>query len=81
VAQNYHDYLNRTPNQAEVNYWVDQFVNHHFSNEELIQGFVGSDENFGQHGSNINCWLFYAYPEVLHRDPDVGGYGALLVSL
>ncbi len=45
----YQKYLGRTAGQSEVDYWVDQFVHHGTSSEDVVTGFVSSDEYFGKH--------------------------------
>ena len=34
-----------------LSYWVDQFAHHGQTNEDLITGFVASDEYFKEHTS------------------------------
>jgi RHS repeat-associated protein len=49
IFVNYEKYLGRTPDAAGLSFWLDQFVNHGKSNEDLITGFVASDEYFREH--------------------------------
>ena len=39
-------YLGRSAADSEVEYWVDQFVHHGQTNEDLVSGFVSADEYF-----------------------------------
>jgi hypothetical protein len=39
-------YLHRQPDQAGLSFWSDQFINHGKTNEDLITGFIASDEYF-----------------------------------
>jgi hypothetical protein len=45
----YQKYLGRTAGQSEIDYWVDQFVHHGKTNEDVVTGFVGSDEYYRKH--------------------------------
>ncbi|HET6879085.1 MAG TPA: DUF4214 domain-containing protein, partial [Pirellulales bacterium] len=45
VAGDYDHYLHRLPDQQGIDYWVNQFAQG-LSNEDLIAGFVASDEYF-----------------------------------
>jgi hypothetical protein len=73
VAEDYQRYLGREPATAEVNLWVDLFVNHGARNEQVIGGFVGSPEYFQRHYNDARDWLFSAYQDILGRAPDDAG--------
>jgi Domain of unknown function (DUF4214) len=49
------------------------FESNTYSNEQVIAGFIGSQEYFQDHGNNIVDWIFAAYNAVLNREPDVSG--------
>jgi hypothetical protein len=46
VENDYVRYLLRPADAGGLAYWTDQFVNHGRTNEELITGFLASDEYF-----------------------------------
>jgi hypothetical protein len=46
ITLDYQTYLGRTPDANGLSYWLDQFVRHGQTNENLITGFVASDEYF-----------------------------------
>jgi streptogramin lyase len=73
VTADYQRYLGRAPSVDEVAYWVDQFVNHGQTNEDLIAGFVGSVEYFYRHYGNVPDYLQSVYADVLNRSPDAAG--------
>ena len=49
VRDDYETYLDRLPAPSEVNYWVSQFEQG-VNNENVVAGFVASDEYFETHG-------------------------------
>ncbi len=70
VRQNYLTYLGRSPSQAEVNSWVDQFINHGLTSEAMAAGFAGSPEyfrNVTKGNGNIVRWLDALFADVYHR--------------
>src|SRR5262249_4200708 len=62
-------FLGRPPSPAEVAGWVGAFENG-TSNEDIIAGFIGSAENFGLQGNNIDAWVEAAYQDGLGRPAD-----------
>jgi hypothetical protein len=48
VTNDYQHYLSRSPDLTGLDFWSDQFINHGRTNEDLIAGFIGSDEYFQQ---------------------------------
>ena len=50
VADDYMHYLGRLPDQQGIDYWVNQFA-HGLTNEDVITGFVASDEYYQKHTS------------------------------
>jgi hypothetical protein len=70
VLADYQRFLARTPAQSEIDFWVDQFVNHGVANEGVMAGFVASAEYFQQHYNDASDWLFGAYQDTLGRPPD-----------
>jgi hypothetical protein len=62
VRADYLTFLDRTPAQAEVDYWVKQFASG-LTNENLVAGFLSSVEYFNQEAkgqSNKVDWLLSA---------------------
>jgi RHS repeat-associated protein len=51
ITADYLKYLGRVPDGAGLSFWLDQFVNHGKTNEDLITGFLASDEYFAKHTS------------------------------
>jgi RHS repeat-associated protein len=49
IFANYEKYLGRSPDAAGLAFWLDQFANHGKTNEDLITGFVASDEYYRDH--------------------------------
>ncbi len=56
VTADYLQFLGRAPSQAEVDGWVGAFASGLASNEDVVAGFVGSDEFFHKHGDNPQDW-------------------------
>jgi hypothetical protein len=73
VLADYQKVLGPTPAQAEIDYWVDQFVNRGMTNEGVIAGFVGSAEYYQDHYNDATYWLYRAYQAILGRSPDSAG--------
>jgi hypothetical protein len=46
VMGNYLKYLGRAAGQSEIDYWIDQFVHHGKTNEDVVTGFVSSEEYY-----------------------------------
>jgi hypothetical protein len=44
----YNKYLGRGAGQSEIDYWVDQFINHGQTNEDVVTGFVSSNEYYNR---------------------------------
>jgi len=49
VTGDYQTFLGRSPDQAGINYWVSEFAQGLMTNEDVIAGFVASDEFFSKH--------------------------------
>lgn len=49
IGADYQKYLGRQADPGGLAYWLDQFVNHGQTNEDVITGFVASDEYFMTH--------------------------------
>jgi uncharacterized repeat protein (TIGR03803 family) len=73
VGADYTRYLGRSGSSTEIAYWVNLFQTG-YTNEQVIAGFVGSQEFFQNHGSNIVDWLFADYKATLNRLPDLTGF-------
>jgi hypothetical protein len=48
ITADYSKYLDRAPSAADIFGWVQNFE-HGFSNENVVAGFVASDEYFAKH--------------------------------
>ncbi|MGH7193689.1 MAG: DUF4214 domain-containing protein [Candidatus Saccharimonadales bacterium] len=48
ISDDYLQYLGRPADAAGVDYWINQFQ-HGKTNEDLITGFLATDEYFGKH--------------------------------
>jgi uncharacterized protein DUF4214 len=51
------------------------------SNEQVIAGFISSQEYFQNHGNNMVDWLYAGYRATLQREPETGGYQFWLAQL
>ena len=51
VKTDYQTFLSRSPGNTEVNQWVNSFHNG-TTNEQVVAGFVGSQEYFSHHGGD-----------------------------
>ena len=80
VGADYTKYLGRSGSSTEIAYWVNLFLTG-YTNEQVISGFVGSQEFFQDHGNNIVDWLFADYKATLNRLPDLTGYNFWLPQL
>lgn len=71
VQNDYSVLLGRPATQADVNYWVGQFL-HGASNEDLIAGFIASPEYYNnphKGGGDPTTWLDSVFEDVLNRMP------------
>lgn len=48
IGEDYQQYLGRPADPAGIEYWIDQFQ-HGKTNEDLITGFLATDEYFAEH--------------------------------
>ena len=80
VEADYQQYLGRSASSAEIQYWVNVFLNGAI-NEQVIAGFISSQEFFQDHGDNVVDWLFAGYRAALGRQPDSVGYQYWLSQL
>lgn len=67
----YGQVLGRQAAPDEVNFWVNAFANG-TSSDQIMAGFVGSDEFFQQHGSDDREWFEAAYADLFGLTPDAG---------
>jgi hypothetical protein len=51
ISANYEKYLGRLPDEGGLAYWLDQFSQHGKTNEDLVTGFVASDEYYARHST------------------------------
>ncbi|HEV3345333.1 MAG TPA: DUF4214 domain-containing protein, partial [Pirellulales bacterium] len=72
VTTAYEKYLGRAPDQAGLNYWVQQ-MRHGLTDQELEAGFAASDEFYADAGGTNIAWIDAVYKLVLGRSPDSGG--------
>jgi hypothetical protein len=72
VNADYAQYLGRTPNSSEVNYWVN-LMEHGASDEQVLAAFIGSPEYFAHVGGTNQAWVDAMYQDLLHRAPDPAG--------
>jgi hypothetical protein len=77
VQNDYQQFLGRSAAPAEVAGWVHDFQTG-MTNEQIIAGFVGSQEYYRQHNANASDWLAGAYQSVLARSPDQAGFNSWL---
>ncbi len=67
--------FDRTPDAAGLGYWIKALDNGATS-EEIAQAFINSAEFKTLYGSSVSDGVFLTalYRNVLHRDPDTGGF-------
>jgi subtilisin-like proprotein convertase family protein len=67
--------FNRTPDQGGVGFWI-YHIDRGFGLVDAATNFIGSAEFTGLYGANPsnNDFTRLLYRNVLHRDPDQGGY-------
>jgi subtilisin-like proprotein convertase family protein len=67
--------FNRTPDQGGVGFWI-YHIDRGFSLNDAATNFIGSAEFIGLYGASPtnNQFTQLLYRNVLHRDPDQGGY-------
>jgi hypothetical protein len=68
IVPAYQKYLNRTPAQSEINYWLDQFNNHGLTDQRLEAGFIGAAEYIGHYATTPD-WIVAMYQDLLGRTP------------
>ncbi|HEV3343589.1 MAG TPA: DUF4214 domain-containing protein, partial [Pirellulales bacterium] len=49
VTADYQTFLGRQPDPAGLNFWVSQFAAGRLTNEDVVAGFLASDEYFNEH--------------------------------
>ncbi|HWB13509.1 MAG TPA: DUF4214 domain-containing protein [Pirellulales bacterium] len=49
VTADYQTFLGRQPDQSGLNFWVSQFAQGRLTNEDVVAGFLASDEYFSKH--------------------------------
>ena len=73
VTQAYLRFLRRGPDQAGLNYWVDQMMHRGLTDEHLESGFAASPEYFATNGGTDVGLVTGMYHDLLLRDPDQAG--------
>jgi hypothetical protein len=73
VQKDYGTFLGRSAAPAEVNFWVNSFVQG-AANENVVAGFVGATEYYQNHLNSPSAWLTAAFKDILNRAPDSAGY-------
>jgi hypothetical protein len=68
INSDYEIYLDREVDPAGLSYWLNQFVQNTARNEDLIAGFLSSQEYYFNHGGGtVPTWIESLYEDVLHR--------------
>jgi hypothetical protein len=80
VMADYKTYLNRVPSQTEINGWVADFLLG-LSNEDVIAGFLGGPEYYGDHGGSASAWLDAAYVDAFGGHADLAAFDAWMPVL
>jgi hypothetical protein len=68
VTDYYATYLGRSPSTPEVTNWGG-LLQQGFEREDVIAGFLSSEEYFVNHGNENTSWLIGIYKELLLRTP------------
>jgi hypothetical protein len=70
INSDYQQFLDRQVDPGGLNFWLAQFVQGTARNEDLVAGFIGSEEYFFNHGrGTVPTWIQSLYADVLHRAP------------
>src|SRR5262249_24104826 len=64
VAQDYRQYLGRSPSATEIAGWVTLFENGSATNEGVVTGFLSAPEYFLVHFSNATDWFASAFQNI-----------------
>lgn len=74
--------FNRAPDKAGVGYWIDA-LDHGQNLKTVAEGFIHSAEFASLYGANPSDTQYVQalYQNVLHREPDAGGYDYWLHTL
>jgi CARDB/Domain of unknown function (DUF4214) len=73
VTADYVGYLGRRPGDAEAAGWVSSFENGSKTNEDVVAGFVGSDEYFANHSGMVLDWFTAAYQALFGQPASQAG--------
>jgi hypothetical protein len=80
LTTTYQTYLGRTPDDAGLQNWVNA-MSHGLTDEQVLAGFVGSNEYIQDHGGSGAGWIQGMYRNLLGRTPaqsEVNGWLAAL---
>lgn len=80
VTRFYQQCLDRSPDAAGLDYWVDLLMEGRYSGAEVAQGFVLSQE-FINSGTTDSEFLDILYRAFFNREPDDGGKNYWLTQL
>lgn len=80
VAKYYQQYLNRSAGGSEVQYWVGA-MQHGATDEQVLAGFIGSNEFFKNSGGNSKAWVDALYRSLLNRSADSSGEAAWIKAV
>jgi hypothetical protein len=80
ITADYYRYVGRAPEADMVPQMVAAFENG-TTNEDVIAGFVGSDEYFQRQGGNNQAWLQSAFQDILNRAPTQNELDTILAEM
>jgi hypothetical protein len=80
VTNTYQQYLERSPDQVGLTYWVTQ-LQQGFTEERLVASFVGSGEYRASQGNTDADWIRGMYQDLLGREADDAGLNVWLARL
>src|SRR5207244_847842 len=76
IAQDYQQFLGRSPQPSEVGGWLDQISLNGLTLQQITAGFLSSKEYSARKGGKNLSWLTGMYQDVLGRTPDLNGFNA-----
>lgn len=73
VTKMYQDTLNRAPDPAGLQFWVNILRNKTYTVAQVASMFYSSDEFFNNQNASVSDWVTALYNKLLGRSPDPAG--------
>jgi len=81
IIDDYRSILGRMPAQSEINGWLAAISRSGLTDEQVMAGFLASNEFYQRAGGTNKAWVDAVYQQVLGRQADPGGESLWLQSL